>query len=395
MEELETNGYYVLGIPAYLLVILLEIAVTRYRGLSSYTFSSTLSNLAVGIGALFAGLLLAPGLLGLYRFGYQHLAIVYWPDGSLLEWPCALLLSDLCYYVYHRAGHRFGLLWAIHGVHHQHEHLNSTVGLRLEWFADVSTVFFFSPLPLLGIEADCFFPVVALLSLYTLTAHMPALDRPSFGIFVTPAIHGSHHSRDARYIDSNYGAMLTIWDRLFGTLAEPVRGEGLRQDLPSVSRMHDGVSTQWSLLSELFGEVRRAGRAGLWRLWDPPDLQAPQPRALRDDAAMGRAERIGWLVQLSGTVALASVALWGRERLQGVDLWLCVLLSIGGLRTLGGALDGRPGHVREELVRVALLAMAGLWVSSGLVAALMGIAAASGLFGIALRGPQRGASPSR
>ena len=395
---LETTGLYALGIPLFAAVIAFERAIGRRRGEEYFGYAETLSNLSAGLGTLLVGIATGPVVYAAYGFVVENVALISWPEGSLLRWPVALIVSDLCYYVYHRAGHRFGLLWAIHGVHHQHEHLNSTVGLRLEWFADVSTVFFFSPLPLLGIEADCFFPVVALLSLYTLTAHMPALDRPSFGIFVTPAIHGSHHSRDARYIDSNYGAMLTIWDRLFGTLAEPVRGEGLRQDLPSVSRMHDGVSTQWSLLSELFGEVRRAGRAGLWRLWDPPDLQAPQPRAPRDDAGMGRAERIGWLVQLSGTVALASVALWGRERLQGVDLWLCVLLSIGGLRTLGGALDGRPGHVREELVRVALLAMAGLWVSSGLVAALMGIAAASGLLGLAIAragAPQRGASPSR
>ena len=67
------------------------------------------------------------------------------------------------------------------------------------------------------------------------------------GFLVTPAIHGSHHSRDARFAEKNFGAMLGIWDRLFGTWCEPAKGEALRADVPSICRTHDGVTTQWNL----------------------------------------------------------------------------------------------------------------------------------------------------
>jgi sterol desaturase/sphingolipid hydroxylase (fatty acid hydroxylase superfamily) len=256
LPELETSDWYALLMPAYAAVLCAELAVARRRGERWFGFAETLSNLSAGMGTLLIGLLIGPLVLGAYSLAYRHLALVSWPQGSWLKWPCALLLSDLCYYLWHRSGHRFGLLWAIHGVHHQHERLNSTVGLRLEWLGDPVASCFFWPLPLLGIDPATGFSAIAVLSAYTLTAHMPLCARPTLGLFVTPAVHGGHHSRDARFQGRNFGAMLTVWDRLFGTYREPAPGEVLGAELPTICRMHDAVTAPWSLMGELWGQLR-------------------------------------------------------------------------------------------------------------------------------------------
>src|SRR5271170_7294271 len=219
MSDLDTAGYYALGIPVIALVFLLELRAHR-RGKRILGFAETISNLSAGLGTLVIGLFTGPLVFALYDQTQTRLGLIHW-NGSLLRWPFALIVSDLCYYAWHRAGHRLGVLWAIHGVHHQHEHLNSTVGLRLEWLADFGTIIFFAPMPLLGIDATTGFLTLALLSLYTLTTHSPVLARPTFGILVTPATHGSHHSRDARFQGKNFGAMFLFWDRVLGTHAEP------------------------------------------------------------------------------------------------------------------------------------------------------------------------------
>ena len=369
MEELETNGYYVLGIPAYLLVILLEIAVTRYRGLSSYTFSSTLSNLAVGIGALFAGLLLAPGLLGLYRFGYQHLAIVYWPDGSLLEWPCALLLSDLCYYVYHRAGHRIGIFWAIHGVHHQPERFNMTVAMRMPWMSDLYSFPFYAPLPILGFHQHVFFACIALISFYALTVHSHAFHRPSFGLLVTPESHIVHHARNPRYLGKNLGAMFTLWDRLFGTHEPLLASQPPLLGAEGGNRTHDALAAQGIFFRDL---LQRAASAG--SLWDklsvfvsrpgyrPPGVPRPPEQPALSEPDLGLREKTWILSQFAFISLLGTWVLWDGPQGDLVVQGVCMALVLWGIRAMGGLLDGRRHAKAEEALRIC--------VSAALLAAL-------------------------
>lgn len=379
MGNLETTGYYALGIPVIFVVILVELSIAR----RSFGFAETLSNLSAGLGTLVIGLFVGPWVFALYEYAHGQGALVDW-QGSWIRWPAALLLADLCYYLHHRAGHRLAFLWTIHGVHHQHERLNSTVGLRLEWFADISTLFFFAPLPLLGIDSACGFLTVAGLSLYTLTTHAPALGLPGFGVLVTAASHGAHHSRDARYSGFNFGAMFTFWDRLFGTYRPHDPAEPLRSDMPTICRMHDGVSAQWSLMAELLDDLRRAptwgsalrllvGRPGL----NPGDL-VPAPR---DDAALALPARAYLLADFVATVAFATWLLWLRDKNPFLVRLVAAGLVIWSLRAIGGLLDGRPGSVLEAGLRwlAALLLATALAPQAPIMAALLAGGAAMGL----------------
>ncbi len=360
LEDLDTAGYYALGIPVIVLVFLLELRAHR-RGKRILGFAETISNLSAGLGTLVIGLFTGPLVFALYDRVHAHWGLVDW-NGSLLRWPVGLLLVDLCYYLWHRAGHRFGLLWTIHGVHHQHEHLNSTVGMRLEWLADLPTLFFFAPLPLL-IDPATGFVAIAAVSLYALGTHSPVFAHPAFWILVTPASHGSHHSRDARFRGKNFGAMFTIWDRLLGTYREPVLDlDELRPDLPTVCRYHDGVRSQWSLVVELARRLRRAGsRSAVGQLlFGPPVLEtAPAPR---DDREISPSLRAFIVFDFLVIAALGTWILWQRDLHPRSIQVLGALATLWGLRSIGGLLDGRRGAVREEVVR--LLVLLGLALAS-------------------------------
>ncbi len=360
LSKMDTLSWYAIGVPAYVLYIGLELFIARRRARRVFGFAETISNLTAGLGTLVIGLFVGPWVVRSWQLVHDHVAPFPWPEHAWWKLPVAIVLADFCYYVYHRAGHRFALFWSIHGIHHQHEHLNSTVGFRLEWLADPYAALFFGVMPLLGADTTTGFAALAIVSVYALTAHSTILPRRSFGIFVTPAIHGSHHSRDARYAEKNFGAMLGIWDRLFGTWREPTSLDDLRADVPSIARTHDGVRTQWGLVAEL---GRTLARAGTWRervriLFAPPVVVGPKA-PLRDDASIDRPTRVYVVVQF---VALVALGIWllsmRAPRPLAVQL-ACAACVIGGLYTLGGLLDGRPHARLLERWRLALTSISG------------------------------------
>jgi alkylglycerol monooxygenase len=383
MADLDTLAWYALGIPVVAGLLALEIVLARRRTERVFGFAETISNLTSGLGTLIIGLFPGPFVLAGWDFVRDHIAPWPWPEHGWWKFPAALVLADFLYYVYHRAGHRHALFWSIHGIHHQHVALNSSVGLRLEWFADPYAALFFSMMPLAGVDAATGFAAIAVLSLYTLTAHAVVLPRPTWGIFITPAIHGSHHSRDARYFGKNYGAMLGIWDRLFGTWLEPPPGDTLRTDVPSISRTHDGVAAQWSLIAELGRALRRtpAWREKLLLLYRPPALVDAPP--LVEDDAIPMSTRVYVLMHFMALVVFSAWLLWFRDARPMAVQILSSVAIIGGLYTLGGLLDGRATALEQERTRLYATAVIGAAVAAVYAPLAGGLLAAVAVAGLA------------
>src|SRR6185503_7864049 len=104
------------------------------NGIAAYRFADSFGNVSAGLGEIVIGLFIGAHLIALYDWGFANYALIHWPEGSWAPWVLAFFLADFCYYVYHRAGHRFAVLYAIHGVHHQSEEFNMTVAMRHPWF---------------------------------------------------------------------------------------------------------------------------------------------------------------------------------------------------------------------------------------------------------------------
>lgn len=150
-----------------------------------------------------------------------------------LSTPAAFALifagQELCYYGYHRAAHRVRWFWATHAVHHSPNELTLAAALRLGWTGKLTgTTLFFAPLVWLGFPPVAVMATLAANLLYQFWLHAPWIPRlgPLEWVFNTPTHHKVHHASNPEYLDCNYGGVLIVFDRLFGTFRD------LRDDLP-------------------------------------------------------------------------------------------------------------------------------------------------------------------
>jgi len=153
------------------------------------------------------------GLAWDYRFFTQSLDNV----GSILLLFFGL---EFFYYWYHRFSHTTRWFWNGHSPHHSPNQLNLSAAYRLGWFGRLtgSTVFF-TPLVLLGFTPTVVLSALVLNLLYQFWLHADWFPRLGWleGIFNTPSNHRVHHARNPEYLDANYGGVLVVFDRLFGT----------------------------------------------------------------------------------------------------------------------------------------------------------------------------------
>lgn len=174
-------------------------------------------------------------IVGLYSYAatlspWQH-------ETSALSACLCVLLVDFLYYWDHRAGHRIRWYWAVsHSVHHSSPQYDQTTALRISFVDGFLSPWFYLPAVLLG-----FHPLLVAASLgfilgYQQWIHTETIGTlgPLEGVVNTPSAHRVHHGAQPQYLDKNYGAVLLLWDRLFGTYQreeEPVR-YGLTDPIP-------------------------------------------------------------------------------------------------------------------------------------------------------------------
>ncbi|MEL7298521.1 MAG: sterol desaturase family protein [Pseudomonadota bacterium] len=266
-----------LAVPFFLLAILVEIWVDRRRGTGYIPMADAISSLSAGAMSTITGIFSKLVGIAVYGLTLQHLSIVTipleWFDASLRGvslWLLALVCWDFCYYWKHRLGHEISIFWAAHSVHHQSEEYNLTTALR-----QTSTDFLigwivYVPLFLLGMPLHVFITVSAVDLIYQFWVHTRHIDKLGWAdyIFVTPSNHRVHHAQNARYIDKNYGGILIIWDRLFGTFependADPVVF-GVRKPLASFNPWQANLK----VYKDLWRDSRLThGLRNRWRLW--------------------------------------------------------------------------------------------------------------------------------
>ena len=147
-------------------------------------------------------------------------------ETSLLALPPAVLLADLCYYVEHRAAHRVGLLWRLyHAVHHSSPDYTVATAYRVSFLNQLVAPVFYVPCVLAGFEPVLVLALQVFTIHYQAWVHTRAIGRlPLADAFLnTPANHRMHHDAAMSARGVNFGGILVIWDRLFGSYAAPRR----------------------------------------------------------------------------------------------------------------------------------------------------------------------------
>ena len=214
---------YLYGVPIVLLLIASEVAYSTFHNLGYYKIKDTLAGLGLLAGNFFIGLFTKGSIFLIYVYLYQFkIMTVNELLPMWLVWVMTFIMIDFVYYWYHRCSHRIRFLWAVHMNHHSSEEMNFTVSLRQAWFGPISKVPFFIALPLIGFDPIITAVAGVASTLWGVFGHTQWINRLGYleYIFITPSSHRVHHGSNECYIDKNYGNLLIIWDRMFGTFAE-------------------------------------------------------------------------------------------------------------------------------------------------------------------------------
>lgn len=140
-----------------------------------------------------------------------------------LRWSLAMLSLDLFSYAWHRLNHTFDFLWRFHQLHHSDRQMDATTAARFHVLElTISAIVRLPYVVVLGITVPPLLLYETILVCNSLTHHAHLdwgrWDRRLRTAVVTPAMHRVHHGRSMSDSSSNYASVLSIWDRLFGTL---------------------------------------------------------------------------------------------------------------------------------------------------------------------------------
>lgn len=235
----------ILLVGGMLLLWLLEgaipLAALRYRRTkwrhASVNLGFTLIHLVIhtGFGVLIVLLSDACRQTG---FGLSNLLNVSAAGAILITF---LTLDFFGGWLVHIVQHKTRLLWRFHVIHHSDTKVDVTTGLRHHPMESVLRgVFFLMGVIVSGAPVYAVMIYQTFLVLSTQFTHanirLPRwIDRPLSYLFVSPDMHKVHHHWQQPYTDSNYGAVLSIWDRLLGTYEYLDTSEiryGLDRDYP-------------------------------------------------------------------------------------------------------------------------------------------------------------------
>jgi sterol desaturase/sphingolipid hydroxylase (fatty acid hydroxylase superfamily) len=221
------------GLPRTLLLLpAILILVAAAEGLylqhvrrQGYDWRSYFASLGDAIGRLFINRVIGFGIAGSLFALISRVRIATIPMNHWYSWVALLLALEFFYYWMHRADHRVQWLWATHAVHHSSNAYNLSAAYRLGWTSGLSGgAIFFAPLVFIGFPVQAVLGAAALNLLYQFWLHTELVPRlgPLEWILNTPRHHRVHHARNAEYIDKNFGGVLIVFDRLFGTFAHDV-----------------------------------------------------------------------------------------------------------------------------------------------------------------------------
>ena len=367
----------VLASPVFFVLIAIEWAVSLRRGNKAYRLADAISSINLGIlsqtSAVFAKLF----TLGIYSIVVSHVALIhndaFWT--SLPGWLLALVFYDFCYYWLHRMGREVGLLWAAHAVHHQSQDYNLSTALRQSSSGMLLGWIFYLPMALAGVP-PLVFAVVGLIDLlYQFWVHTEQIKRLGWfdRWFCAPSNHRVHHAVNDIYLDKNYGGILIIWDRIFGTFKPEDDKEpcvyGTRGLLNSWDPLWANATVYKQLAHDSWHTKNWGDKLRVWLKppgWRPADVEQRFAKPAFDlqahrqlfEPAMTPSLRWFCGLQFLALIAGTALFLWHADGapLASNLIWFAVLLT--GQWALSAAMQGRIDWPLALMLDAAALATA-------------------------------------
>lgn len=263
-------------VPLVIAAAAIEALVIAFHKEKSYDWKASLASLADALGREYVVYRFLPWSIAAPAIGWAWThRLMTVPLNSAAAFAVLFLGLEFCYYGFHRASHRVRWFWATHAIHHSSNELNLSAAFRFGWTGRLSgDGIFYAPLVWLGFPPVAVFAVLSLNLLYQFMLHATWIPKLGWLEYVlnTPSHHRVHHAANPDYLDANYGGVLIVFDRLFGTFVEeradlPCRYglvKPLRSNNPFVVNFHE-----WRALGHDLWRARR------WRerwqyLFGPP-----------------------------------------------------------------------------------------------------------------------------
>ena len=184
--------------------------------------------------------------------------------GELIPWEievnvwttfCCFILLDFLYYWEHVIEHRVRILWSYHSIHHSSPIYNYTTAMRVSFIDSLVTWIFYLPLILIGFNPYIVLLCLVLVLTYQFWLHTEIIGKLGWfeKIFMTPSQHRVHHGSDEIYLDKNFGAVFSIWDRIFGTFQEEKHrpNYGLTKPINTINPIKVHLAEYQNIFSDL------------------------------------------------------------------------------------------------------------------------------------------------
>jgi len=255
--------------PLFFAAVVLEVlfiqfhkkhAKTGYRG--RYEVKDAAASMTMGLGNLLSDIAMGAISLAFMLWLWQF-RVFDWGVGLAAFFAC-LFAQDFVYFYKHYAAHRVRWFWSAHVVHHSSEHYNLSTALRQPWNNHFTGfVILSAPLVLLGFHPLLVVFVGGVNLVYQFWIHTETIDRmPKWfeAVFNTPSHHRVHHSTNPRYLDANFGGILIIWDRMFGTFVEERKDDPCQYGVVKPIETFNPVKIAFAELVQI---LKDAGQRGL------------------------------------------------------------------------------------------------------------------------------------
>jgi len=263
-EQVQNPILYAL--PFFGVFIAIEVVLLRVAGehetRGGYSAVDTRTSLTMGMGALVFMTLFKFLTMVLFVIMWTYLAPWHIPSNTWWSWLLLFVVVDFTWYCNHRFSHRVRIGWAAHQAHHSSQYFNLGTALRQKW-NPWSEAIFWLPLPLLGFTPWTIYVAFGFNLIYQFFSHTETigqLPRPIEFVFNTPSHHRVHHGSDPEYLDRNYGGILIVWDRMFGTFQRELHTPTYGLTTPVDT--HNVFKLQYHEYGKIIADVRRADR---WR----------------------------------------------------------------------------------------------------------------------------------
>lgn len=361
-----TLDYIAFAVPFFLFFLFLEYYISKRQNKNIHQFNESIANINVGIVERITDLITTSSFYFVFSWLYTNFAIFH-IESSIITWILLFLATDFIWYWYHRSGHRINLFWAAHIVHHQSDDFNYTAAARITVFQAIARGSFWSVLPIIGFQPEMIFTLLLVHGTYPFFTHTQLVGKLGWieYIFVTPSHHRIHHSSNNEYLDKNFGDVLIIWDKLFGTFAqETVQPKyGLTKSLES----HSFLWQQFHYVLELYlaFKLAKTFRQKLRVVFGKPEDIDPRIRTLLEKKLSQKNSTPSYnknlltaiKVKTSFTVLILFFSILFSHYLNSLHLFFITTIIILSVIITGAMLEQKQWIYHLEFVRFSLICL--------------------------------------